>query len=236
MTSVLSALGWYHLVMFTIAVPALAIASGHAVGRGGPLPSRIKQFRAGCVMLILFAALSLVTAAAESMDVLGLEVQRPMLSLLAAAALLAGAIAVMRPRWRRAVLERRPVVHFFMPQTSAERGWWVAVSVLAGVSEEITWRAVQTTLFAILTGSLLAGALLSAVTFGAAHAVQGWRSAGAIIAFALAFQALVWLSGTLIVAMVVHAAYDLVAGLTYGRLGRELGYTLQPMRADEATA
>jgi len=46
-----------------------------------------------------------------------------------------------------------------------------------------------------------------------------------ILLFALGFHALVWLSGSLYVAMVVHIAYDIIAGLTYGRLGKELGYS-----------
>jgi membrane protease YdiL (CAAX protease family) len=233
---VLSALGWYHLVVFTVVVPALAIASRRAIRSHRPLPPRLKQFRASVVMLVLFGALSTLTAREQAIELLRLDLQRPIWSMVAGVGLLGAAIAIMRPRWRRAVLERRPAVHFFMPQTGAERVWWVLVSLLAGISEEITWRAVQTGLFATLTGSLVAGALLSAVAFGVAHAVQGWRSAAAIVAFALAFQGLYWLSGTLLVGMAVHAVYDLVAGLAYARLGRELGYELPAALPDEATA
>ena len=45
-----------------------------------------------------------------------------------------------------------------------------------------------------------------------------------IAAFAFGFHALVWLSGTLYVAMAVHIAYDITAGIQYGKLGREFGY------------
>jgi hypothetical protein len=58
--------------------------------------------------------------------------------------------------------------------------------------------------------------------------IQGWRSAAVILVFALGFHALVWLSGSLYVAMAVHIAYDVTAGISYGRLGRELGYQLDP--------
>jgi hypothetical protein len=57
--------------------------------------------------------------------------------------------------------------------------------------------------------------------------VQGWKSSAIIVFFALGFHALVWLSGSLYVAMVVHTAYDITAGLTYGRLGRKLGYSAE---------
>jgi membrane protease YdiL (CAAX protease family) len=75
-----------------------------------------------------------------------------------------------------------------------------------------------------LTGSYWIAALLSAVSFGAAHATQGWRSAAIIVGFALGFQAVVVASRSLYIAMATQMAYDITAGLTYGRLGRELGY------------
>ena len=40
---------------------------------------------------------------------------------------------------------------------------------------------------------------------------------------ALAMHGLVIWSGSLYIAMAVHAIYDLVAGFTYGRLGERLG-------------
>jgi hypothetical protein len=55
--------------------------------------------------------------------------------------------------------------------------------------------------------------------------IQGWKSSAIIVFFALGFHALVWLSGSLYVAMVVHIAYDITAGLSYGRLGKEFGYS-----------
>ena len=47
-------------------------------------------------------------------------------------------------------------------------------------------------------------------------------------AFAVAFHGLVALTGTLYVAMAVHFLYDVIAGLTYGRLAREYGLPNEP--------
>src|SRR6185436_18860320 len=102
---------------------------------------------------------------------------------------------------------------------------WIAVSLLAGIGEEITWRGVQTGLLAAATGSYGVATILSALSFGGAHMIQGWRSASVIVVFALGFQALVWLTGSLYVAMAVHVVYDITAGIAYGRLGRELGFS-----------
>jgi membrane protease YdiL (CAAX protease family) len=66
---------------------------------------------------------------------------------------------------------------------------------------------------------------ICSITFGVAHFNQGCKSAAIIVFFALGFHALVWLSGSLYVAMAVHIAYDITAGLSYGRLGKEFGYS-----------
>ncbi len=123
------------------------------------------------------------------------------------------------------------VAHLFMPSNATELGWWLVVSVLAGTGEEITWRAVQTGLLAAATGNYPTAVVLSALSFGAAHAVQGWRSSAVIVVFALGFQTLVWLTGSLYVAMAVHIVYDITAGISYGRLARQLGYAPAGMAA-----
>jgi hypothetical protein len=147
-------------------------------------------------------------------------------AVVAGVAFYVAAVLFMRPRWRRAVQGRARVVHLFMPSSARERAWWFAVSLLAGFGEEVTWRGVQAALLAVLTGDFWTSAILCSVSFGLAHIIQGWRSAVIIGLFALGLHAQVWLAGSLYVAMVGHLAYDLTAGITYGRLGKELGYNL----------
>lgn len=93
-----------------------------------------------------------------------------------------------------------------MHENATERAWWLFVSVLAGVGEEITWRGVQTALLVPLTGRYWIAAALSAASFGVAHALQGWRAAAIIVCFGLGFQAIVVTSGSLYIAMAVHVA------------------------------
>jgi membrane protease YdiL (CAAX protease family) len=99
------------------------------------------------------------------------------------------------------------------------------VSLIAGIGEEITWRGVQMALVVALTGNYWLAIALCAISFALAHAGQGWQSAAIIVVFGLGFHLLVWLAGSLYVAMAVHLAYDLTAGISYGRLGKELGYS-----------
>ena len=139
-------------------------------------------------------------------------------------------------RWRRAVERRTRIVQLFMPRDRTERLLWVLVAASAGFGEEITWRGVQPTLLATLLGHPVVAAALVAVTFGIGHMLQGWRSAAIIVVFATSFQTVVWLSGSLYVAMAVHFIYDVVAGMTYGRLGEELGYPIEGVTPPDARA
>jgi membrane protease YdiL (CAAX protease family) len=216
--------GWYHLVVFGVLVPVLAWRSRRKIAAGAPLPPRIAHFKSTAAMLALFTLLSILVASVERIDLFPKDSAPSLLAIAAGVVMYAIAVAVMRPRWRRAVIEGRRVVSLFMPETAAERRWWVTVSLLAGFGEEVTWRGVQTALLYAVIVSYPDAALASALSFGLAHLLQGWKTADAIVVFALAFQGLVWLSGSLYVAIAVHAAYDLTAGWQYARFGKELGY------------
>lgn len=217
--------GTMHVVLFGVALPALVFLAHRKIQGGrGAIPDRVQHFRQTVLHLALFTAFSLLTAKVAWIDLFDFDAARLPLGVAAGAGLYVAAVLFMRPRWRRAVERRAPVVQLFMPRNGGERAWWVLVSVLAGVGEEITWRGVQTQLLVPIAGSYLAAAVLCAVSFGLAHFVQGWKSVVLIAVFALGFQAVVWVSGCLYVAMLVHVAYDITAGLAYGKLGRELGY------------
>jgi membrane protease YdiL (CAAX protease family) len=199
-----------------------------AGSEAGPLRDRVRHFQGAALELLFMTAGSLAVAWVQHISLFP-RVLPSWRDILAGVATYASAVLYMRPRWRRAVESNSQVVHLFMPSNRAERTWWFTVSLLAGIGEEIMWRGVQTGLLAAATGSYALAALLSALSFGGAHAVQGWRSVRVIVVFALGFQGLVWLTGSLYVAMAVHVCYDVTAGLAYGRLGRRLGY--QPLPA-----
>jgi len=216
--------GIYHLLVFAVLVPFLAIRGRQKLSKADAPPiNRLKHFKATSVMLMLFGALSLLTARSQHLSLFHAELTPLLVGLPVAFAFYAIAVITARPRWRKAVLSGKRLVQLFMPETATERNWWLLVSVLAGVSEEITWRGVQASLVAQLVGSPWLGVVLCAVMFAAAHLTQGWKSAGIIGVFGLGFQMLVWVSGSLYLPMLVHAAYDITAGLTYRKLGRELG-------------
>ena len=188
-----------------------------------PRPTRQQLYVSTVLQLVLFLALGLLTAWQE-----GLKFWRWPARLIfpsvATVVLLAAMVLGTRSIKRAAVERREPRVYFTMPQGAREMALWIAVSVMAGVSEEYLYRGVFSDLMVRLTGSVGLAWALAVAAFTIAHANQGVRAMAVIATFALAAHVLVYLTGTLLFAIILHAAYDVFAGYEYTRIGRELGY------------
>lgn len=218
--------GWVHLWIFTMLPLVVFLKRRKIVPVEGPLPNRKRHFQLTAFEMVMFISFSLLVAKAEWITLFP-RVEPTWGAVLAAIGVLTAQLLYMWPRWRAAVTRKARVVHLFMPSTASERFWWLVVAFGAGIGEEITWRGVQWALLANLTGEYFFSAIICSLLFAAAHMVQGWRSCVVIIFFAFSFHLLVWLAGSLYVAMGVHVAYDVIAGLNYGRLGKALGYNAE---------
>ncbi len=218
----ITAAGWSHLGYFGLVLPILALLTRKQVLRAGkPGPNRLRHFQVTSIHLGAFATFSLLVAHDQGIRLF--PGASPSVGAVAAGVAMYAAIVLFcRPRWRKAVEDGAPATHLFMPDNAVERAWWIGISLLAGIGEEMTWRGVQAALWGTLTGSFWVAAMLSAVSFGMIHIVQGWRSVANIAVIAIGFHVLVWLAGSLYVAMVVHVLIDVTAGITYERLGRTL--------------
>jgi membrane protease YdiL (CAAX protease family) len=170
----------------------------------------------------IFLTVSLVVARFEEVPLFPPSLP-PWSSWLAGLLLFGASWMAMRPLWRAAVARGEPQARLAMPTNSRERWMWAGVSLAAGIGEEISYRGVMFGLLTRLTGEPLLATAGMAALFGAAHVVQGWRGIAVTTGYAVAAQGLVMWSGSLYVAMAWHVAYDLVAGLSYGRYGRALG-------------
>jgi uncharacterized protein len=102
-------------------------------------------------------------------------------------------------------------VSFLLPRTRAERCWWIALSVTAGVCEEIVFRGFLLHYLAThapqigITGA----AVLSSIAFGLGHLYQGLRSAALTALVGAALAAAYLVTGTLWTPIVLHALLDL---------------------------
>ncbi len=127
------------------------------------------------------------------------------------------AIMMFSRRWRTDEERRTMFVYRLAPRTASDIALFVAVAIAAGVFEEIAYRGVLFGLLAQVFGSPWPAYGIAIIVFTAAHAVQGLKSALAILVMTIGFHILVAETGTLVVAMVVHSLYDVIAGLAARR-------------------
>jgi membrane protease YdiL (CAAX protease family) len=100
-----------------------------------------------------------------------------------------------------------------LPQRGIELTFWIALSVTAGICEEAIFRGYLQRQFMALTKSAPAGILLSAATFGAAHAYQGFRMTILIALYGAMFGILAYWRGSVRPGMIAHAWQDSLNGV-----------------------
>lgn len=117
--------------------------------------------------------------------------------------------------WSRARMRRgrRPPmlgdVGALLPRNRDELPYGAALSVAAGVTEELFFRLLLPLLLVLVTRQLAASFIVAALLFGAAHRYQGWVGVAATTALAGLFTAVYLATGQLWAAMALHVAIDL---------------------------
>ncbi len=117
-----------------------------------------------------------------------------------------------KPELVERVRERLEPVAKLMPHERDEMPGFVWLCVTAGVCEEILFRGFATWLFAGVLPAFWMAAVAQAVLFGIAHTYQGPRGVVATGAVGLFLSGIVWVTGSLWAAMLVHALMDVHAG------------------------
>jgi membrane protease YdiL (CAAX protease family) len=210
---------WF-AVLAGVFIPFTAVVQARAA-KSTRSRQKIKQRLKNTLLMIAFAALAYYVAGEQGIYLFS----RPVISPTVAAASLGSLVAALvlaevLLTTRSEEAKRRLWVNQIIPRTPRERVVWVFSSIVAGITEEMVFRGVLFVLLAAITGSILVGALASALAFAVAHAKQGRRTVIFVGAIALVFQGLAVLSSSLIPAMAVHAIYNIVRGL---RASRALG-------------
>ncbi|MEM9405083.1 MAG: CPBP family intramembrane glutamic endopeptidase [Acidobacteriota bacterium] len=108
----------------------------------------------------------------------------------------------------REALEARDVFALF-PRNARERRWTGLLSLNAGLSEELFFRLAAPLLVYEATGSVALGLVLATVWFGLMHAYQGWVGVLVTSVVGTILMAVYLLSGSLWIAVGVHALLDL---------------------------
>ena len=90
---------------------------------------------------------------------------------------------------------------------------WIALSLSAGICEEIVFRGYLQRQLSALTGNLALAIVLQAVIFGVAHAYEGVAAMFDITLHGLILGLLAAWRGNIRAGMIEHAAWDIIAGL-----------------------
>jgi membrane protease YdiL (CAAX protease family) len=126
-----------------------------------------------------------------------------------------------RPRARTIKLGN-PHAALYAPHTRPELGMWIALSLTAGVCEELIFRGYLLWSFTPLLG-LWGAAAVSVVFFGLAHAYQGPRGIVTTGVVGGLLTGIVLLSGSLVPAIALHSLADIGEGLVAWLVLRDQG-------------
>jgi membrane protease YdiL (CAAX protease family) len=99
-----------------------------------------------------------------------------------------------------------------IPDNARETRWFNAVSVTAGICEEVVYRGFLIAYFTAFVG-VIPAAILSSFVFGLGHAYQGWRGIVKTGVIGLVMAALYLLTGSLWAPIVLHIVVDITSGM-----------------------
>jgi hypothetical protein len=107
----------------------------------------------------------------------------------------------------------RGIVAHLAPASLGELALWIALSISAGICEEIIFRGYLQQQFAALTRRMWLGIAISAVFFGLAHGYEGASGMLLITLYGSFFGILAHLRRSLRAGMFAHAWHDSISGL-----------------------
>jgi membrane protease YdiL (CAAX protease family) len=120
-------------------------------------------------------------------------------------------IRAVARRTQTADERQRLVVFALAPRTRRQWLLKAIVVICASIAEESAYRGVGWAILSYSTSNRWLAALVCCVAFALGHWLQGWKSMLIIFLFAVIMHGLVWSTESLVPAMIIHGAYDLIA-------------------------
>jgi membrane protease YdiL (CAAX protease family) len=116
----------------------------------------------------------------------------------------------LRPKAEKIRKKLQNSIGALLPESKQERFWFGAISVGAGISEELAFRGFLLFYFSLYLPHLntFEKMLLTALVFGLAHIYQGWKPAIGTGVLGLILAGLYLWSGSLLLPVLIHAAVD----------------------------
>jgi membrane protease YdiL (CAAX protease family) len=102
---------------------------------------------------------------------------------------------------------------FLLPATAWESALWIAVSMVAGICEELVYRGYLQRQLWGLTRSLPLALVLQSLVFAVGHVYQGWKPAFVTAIYGLIFGLVAAWRRSVIPGAIAHAVVDIMGGL-----------------------
>jgi uncharacterized protein len=106
-------------------------------------------------------------------------------------------------------------INTLLPQSGVEIVLWIALSITAGICEEIVFRGYFQKQFAAYTESVIAGVVLQGLVFGLGHSYQGLKQIIIIAVLGMIYGAFAAWRRSLRPGMIAHAWTDIYSGYLY---------------------
>jgi uncharacterized protein len=104
-------------------------------------------------------------------------------------------------------------IQTLLPRRGIEILLWIAVSISAGICEELVFRGYFQKQFAAFTGSRWIALFLQAALFGISHGYQGLEACLKIAVYGAMFGLLALWRGSLRPGMIAHTGTDILSGI-----------------------
>jgi membrane protease YdiL (CAAX protease family) len=211
-------------------MPAAGIFSFLRLKAGKPMPPKTRLYRNMIALQIVLLGYSVVVAQHDELSLLG---NSPALWIWLISALYVALIGLrLRAAWKKMPAERKKRARRLLPEIPSHLWYWVPISFLAGIGEEVAFRGVAFAILREVSGSVIFATAVCVLAFAIAHMTQGWRGVLGTGVIALVMHAIVYETGGLYLAMTVHVAYDLIVGCIALRQfiqdGKQLALQPQP--------
>jgi membrane protease YdiL (CAAX protease family) len=218
----LSSLAQYFLFLVLIFVPVAGVASYLRIRSGKPLRPKRQRYYSIIVVQGVILVVTLGAAWREGIELLGRTGGDPLIWLGAIAYLAFIALRVPRAWAKKKNPARLEQARRFLPDDVSLMRLWVVISALAGISEECAFRGLAYRLLVGMGLNIVLAVLVCVVAFAVGHLTQGWRAVLGTFVLALLFHGLVFATHSLYLAIVFHAAFNLIVGTTAVRYFRQL--------------
>jgi hypothetical protein len=136
-------------------------------------PAKTRLYRNMIVMQIVLLGYSVAVARHNEMSLLGTS---PALWVWLISAIYVAFIGLrLQAVWKKMNAERKSRARRLLPENPHHLRYWVPISFLAGVGQEIAFRGVAFEILRDLSGSTTFAIVTCVMAFAFAHMVQGWR-------------------------------------------------------------